>query len=189
MVLSVATGEELIAALEGGTQVDLVLLDVRPPNGDAYGLLSWLREHRPTVRAVAYGLPADDGTVVRSFRSGAGALLSKDMDEELLLLAVDVVRRAAVFHTAHTQQVLLDNPDGLCADERTKQRLLAQMTKRQAEVLCLLAREDSPSSTQIGKVLGISARTVDDHVEELFALFGVNKRINLVRGAQRLGLA
>ena len=189
VVLSVATGEELIAALEGGTAVDLVLMDVRPPSGDGFAVLAWLREQRPDVRAVAYGLPADDGSVVRSFRSGAGAMLSKDMDEALLVLAVDVVQRAAVFHTAHTQQVLLDNPDGLSAEERYKQRLLAQLTKRQLEVLVLLCREDCPSSGQIGKALGISSRTVDDHVEELFEIFEVNKRTKLTRAAQRLGLA
>ena len=188
VVLSVATGEELIAALVDGAPVDLIVLDVRPHHGDGYALLEWLRVHQPGMRVLAYGLPADDGTVVRSYRSGACALLSKDMDEELLLLAMDVVRRAAVFHTPHTQQVLLENPDGLCAEERRRQKLLVQLTKRQLEVLVLLCREDCPSSARIGHALGITARTVDSHVEELFELFDVNRRVMLVRAAQRLGI-
>jgi len=189
VVVRVADGDALLAALVSGIKVDMVLMDVRPTDADGCDLLNLLRERWPTLPVLAYGLPADDGAVVRSYRHGARAMLPKDMDEPLLLLALDVMQRAGVFHTAHTQRVLLENPDGLCADERRKQKLEAQLTKRQLEVLLLMCRDDRPSTAQMARELRIKPRTVESHVEELFELFGVNKRPLLISAAIRLGFA
>jgi DNA-binding NarL/FixJ family response regulator len=186
VVLQAGNSNGLMAALEG-VEVDLVLVDLGSPEGDGPALLQWLTA-RPPVRSLAYGLPVEDGAVLRAYRFGALAALPYTMDTAMLAMAMQVVLGGGVYHTAYSQRVLMENPDGLSVDERRRQKLEAQMTRRQMEVLMLLCRDDNPSSTRIGKELGISSRTVDDHVNELLALFGVSRRPLLVRSAIRLGL-
>ena len=50
VVLHLVTAEALINALEGGAEVDLLLMDVRPPDPAPCSWLCWLRAHRPAVR-------------------------------------------------------------------------------------------------------------------------------------------
>lgn len=188
VVLKVAHADALIAVLEGGAEVDLVLVDVC--SADAYGttLLAWLAEHRSALRVVAYCYPPNEGAVVRCYRGGVRALLFKDMDEAMILRAVDAVVCVGVFHTEYTQRVLLENPDGLCIEERRRSKLEAQLTPRLLEVLVAVCRSDCPSYRRVGDELGIGKRTVESHVDALLELFGAKTKGELARSALRLGL-
>jgi two-component system, NarL family, invasion response regulator UvrY len=188
VVLEAANGAELVEALEAGAGPELVLVDLLMPVMDGYDTLAWLREHRPGLRAVVLSVLTDDGTVVRTYRAGACALLTKGMGAADLRHALDTVMRVGVYHTANTQRVLLENPDGLTPEERRRERLLAQITPRCLQVLELMGRADDPTYEVIATELGIGRRTVESHVKQLFDLFGVNSKTALVLSAVRLGI-
>lgn len=60
------------------------------------------------------------------------------------------------------------------------------LSKRQVE--CLLWAREGKSSTDIGAILGISPRTVDDHLAAACAKLGVRTRTQAVAEAMRRGL-
>jgi len=60
------------------------------------------------------------------------------------------------------------------------------LSKRQAE--CLLWAREGKSSTDIGAILGLSPRTVDDHLAAACAKLGVRTRTQAVAEAMRRGL-
>jgi DNA-binding CsgD family transcriptional regulator len=62
---------------------------------------------------------------------------------------------------------------GTDADERMLQQALA-LTSREAEVLLWISR--GKSNREIGEILGISPRTVNKHLEQVFVKLGVENR-------------
>lgn len=66
------------------------------------------------------------------------------------------------------------------------QRRIGKLTRREAEVLWLLAR--GMNNRQIGQELGISAGTAKNHVTSILSKFSVSSRQEAVAWAQVLGL-
>jgi len=68
------------------------------------------------------------------------------------------------------------------------QPLLAPIgvTARQLEILAWV--QEGKSASDIGGILGISARTVEGHIERLRGHFGVRTRLQAVLRARDLGL-
>ena len=61
-----------------------------------------------------------------------------------------------------------------------------RLTERQLE--CLRWTEEGKSARDIGTILGISARTVEEHIAVACAALGVRTRIQAVVRARQLGL-
>jgi DNA-binding NarL/FixJ family response regulator len=94
VVVDVGDAAALKVALADGGAPDLALVDVSDGASDGFGALGWLQAQWPELRCVAYSLPAHDGAIVRAYRGGARALLSKDMTTALLMRAMKGVRKA-----------------------------------------------------------------------------------------------
>ncbi|WP_293380973.1 helix-turn-helix transcriptional regulator [Phenylobacterium sp.] len=60
------------------------------------------------------------------------------------------------------------------------------LTHRQLE--CLAWTGEGKSARDIGQILGISRRTVEEHLEKACAVFGVRTRIQAVMRAREQGL-
>jgi CheY-like chemotaxis protein len=83
-VLEAADGSVALAMLTE-SDVDLVLLDLRMPNIDGFGVLERLSESgRPKPLIVACSAHADPGTVARALEAGCAAYLSKPFDPRQL---------------------------------------------------------------------------------------------------------
>jgi DNA-binding CsgD family transcriptional regulator len=74
----------------------------------------------------------------------------------------------------------------LSRDEARTGRNLDAITSRQLE--CLRWAGEGKSASDIGVILGISARTVEGHIARTCALLGVRTRIQAVVLAKDLGL-
>ena len=74
----------------------------------------------------------------------------------------------------------------LIGDEARAGRYLDAITSRQLE--CLRWAGEGKSASDIGIILGISARTVEGHIARTCALLGVRTRIQAVVLAKDLGL-
>ncbi|MBL8946832.1 MAG: response regulator transcription factor, partial [Myxococcales bacterium] len=69
---------------------DVLLLDVRMPNGDGPGVLRALDPVPPTILLTTF---EDDDALIAGFKAGARAFLLKDISLEQLL---DAIRRVAL---------------------------------------------------------------------------------------------
>lgn len=181
-------GGQLVQALEGGAEVAAAIVDLGMPVMDGYATLEWLRTHRPQVRTVAYTKLVDAAVTVRCYRSGAHGLVPKHAPWEELIAALDTVLSGAIQHSAYSQQVLLDNPDGLTPEERAQARMRGQLTPAQLRVLECMGRADDPTYERIAGELSLSPRTVQRHVADLCLAFGVHSKTAVLRAATRLGL-
>ncbi|MBL7981921.1 MAG: response regulator transcription factor [Flavobacteriales bacterium] len=180
--------EELMAAMDKGLRPDMVVLALRPPDEAGFKALERIKDERPALRCTAYTHRKDEATTIRAFRSGVQALVYDGMEPNTVLHALATAMEGAVVHTPDTQRLLLENPDGLTPEERRQQRLLAQLSARELEVLKALVAFPHLTNEALGRKLKIGRRTVESHIRTLCERFGVTGRVALVVAAIRVGI-
>lgn len=167
------------ARLADGACPDVILLDVRLPDGDGAEAAASFRSACP--RAAVLILTASDGldVLARAVRAGAAGFLTKGADLHRLVRAIVEVHAGRVlFDPATLSQVA----DHLAATTRTT----ADLTPRELEVLRLMA--GGASTTRIAEELVISTHTVRSHVRNLLGKLGAHSKLEGVAIAAREGL-
>ena len=163
------------AAREAGREEapGLVLLDVRLPDVSGYELCSELRDEFGETLPIIFvsGAKTDQLDRVGGLLLGADDYIVKPFDPGDLLARV---RRSALRM-------------GMKPQKRTRSRLAKKLTKREREVLYLLAAGNSQK--QIATALFITQKTVATHLQHILAKLGVHSRAEAVALAHREGLA
>jgi DNA-binding NarL/FixJ family response regulator len=167
-------GREAIAQVEA-LQPDVVLMDVRMPEMDGVAATQIIFKQFPTTRVLVLSTFDDDDYVVRAMQGGAKGYLLKDSQVEELAQAIRAV------HSGFTQlgpglfdkaiaPVPLPTPQPVTLPPE-----LAELTRREREVLCLIA--DGATNREIAKLLFISERTVKNHVTSILSRLNQRDRI------------
>jgi DNA-binding NarL/FixJ family response regulator len=155
---------------------DVVLLDLRMPDGDGLAALRGLSEAGNPARVLVITSFTDPGAVVPAIRAGAAGYVFKDVDPAALATAIRAV---------HAGHVLL-NPDvaGLLAAGDSPAP--AKLTPREREVLAEVAR--GRSNREIAGALHLSEKTVKTHVSSVLAKLGLADRTQAALYAVRTGI-
>lgn len=144
-----------------------VLADLRLPGASGVELQAWLRERGSTLPVVIMTAHGDVPTARKAFQAQAVDFLEKPFDHGQLLEAI---------RTAFA----LEERRLLRSDNRRKElQKLAVLTAREREVLDHAAR--GLHAKEIGRVLGISPRTVEVHKSRIMSKLGVRNVAELVR--------
>ncbi len=152
-----------------------IVLDVAMPGIDGLTLQSLLSSEgapRPVIFVSGKG---DIPTSVRAMKSGAVDFLTKPVNDEDLLAAVE----RALNQELQTRRVQAD-----LNDARGK---LASLTPREREVLSLVIA--GRLNKQIAGDLGTAEKTVKVHRGRMMQKLGVRTVADLVRFAERVGIA
>ncbi|MBZ0292766.1 MAG: response regulator transcription factor [Anaerolineae bacterium] len=161
---------------------DVAVLDIRMPGASGIEVTRWIREqYLPTAVLILTAFD-DDPLVVAAIQAGAYGYILKNADAD------DV---AAAVRTVHRKQSALDPAIAqklMAHMARTSQAgtPVDQLTDRELEVLHLTAR--GLTNRGIGHELGISDRTVQGHLANIYAKLQANSRTEAVTKAIQLGL-
>src|SRR5207249_1631688 len=144
-------------------QPDVVLMDIRMPRMD--GLEATRRiieQNASSTRVLILTTFGRNEYVYEALRAGASGFMLKDAPPEELLAAVEIVARGdALLAPAVTRAVIEEF--ALSSPAPAREHIeLEQLTKREAEVLQLLAR--GRSNAEIAQELYLSNATVRTHV-------------------------
>jgi DNA-binding NarL/FixJ family response regulator len=174
MGLSTAAGDapdmDVVAEVESGPEAieayrkhrpDLVVLDLRLQGMSGQETLRLLREEFKQARILVYTSFAKGEEIYRALKAGAFGFVLKEMPLERLLEAIRTVHRGAQYIPPEVTM-------------RIGERLLAQVTPREIEVLHLLAR--GMSNKEIAAQLGVVEGTVKIHIASIFTKLGVSDR-------------
>lgn len=180
-----ASGEEAIR-LAGELLPDLVLMDIRMPGMNGIEAAQAIREKWPSVEVLMLTMYRDDQSVFTAMRVGAKGYVLKDADEEELLQAIRMVGSGrAVFGTGVAERMMhffasqtastgdalsgaAANGGGYGPGSRAglpADPAFAELTRREAEILARIAGGDT--NGQIAAALGLSAKTVANHVSNI----------------------
>lgn len=153
---------------------DVALLDVRLPGRSGILVAGELHRSCAETRPLILSAFDDEEYVLAALDAGAAGYLVKTIPAADL---VDMVRRAAQGET-----VLSPSLTAMLV-RRHRQRPEERLSTRELEVLRLVT-EGLPNKT-IGRTLGISERTVENHLRRVFEKLGVASRTEAVVTALR----
>ncbi|MDR0945141.1 MAG: response regulator transcription factor [Bifidobacteriaceae bacterium] len=142
----------------------VILVDLRLPDGTGIDLMNQLREVLPSVRPVVLTSFDDDDALASALEAGAAAFLLKNVRGAEI---VEVTRAVAAGRTL--------------LDERTLTRRRAEhddptqdLTPSEHRVLKLIG--EGLSNREIAERLGVAEKTVKNHITSLLAKMGLQRR-------------
>jgi DNA-binding NarL/FixJ family response regulator len=154
---------------------DAVLLDYRMPRLSGAELVRELRKAAPRAAVVVYTADADDRLVEEALGAGAAAIVLKEAPVADVARALGAVLAGGSY---------VDPALGIVS--LTTGRVASELTRREADVLTLLA--EGFTYEEIGRRLAISPETVRTHLQKASERLGASTRTHAVATAIRLGL-
>jgi DNA-binding NarL/FixJ family response regulator len=175
-----ADGAELLA-LVARHAPDVVLTDLSMPTLSGTAAIDELTRRQPGVGVLVLTMHEDDVSLFAALRAGARGYLLKGADRDEIVRAVLAVAGGdAVYGGAVARRVV----DSLTGVART--HVLPELTGREREVLELLAA--GLPTGQIARRLGLSDKTVRNHVSAVLTKLQVPDRAAAVARAREAGL-
>lgn len=188
VTMEAGNGAEFIQALKQGTDPAIAIVDLNMPVMDGYATIAWLREHAPDILPLVLTFDAADDAMVKAVRAGARGFVLKSARPNVLKTALDSLALTGYYYTEETHEARQRNPEWKTKQERERERVLAAITPREMEFLQHVCSESEPTYEQIGDLMGVHRRTVDNYRIALFEKFNIKSKTGLVLFALRWGL-
>lgn len=161
---------------------DLVMLDVRMPNGDGLTALGHIKLERQDIPVLMFSAYDNPTYIARAVALGASGYVLKTAEADHILTAI---RNCAAGENIWTRDELR-RVTGALSTPRLKADVEVPLTQRESEVLRQLAL--GLTNKEIAQALGISYETVKEHVQHILRKVGVSDRTQAAVWAVRKGL-
>ncbi|HUX51899.1 MAG TPA: response regulator transcription factor [Spirochaetia bacterium] len=173
--------EALLAVRTHAPQI--VIMDVSLPDGSGIDLTRTLIRDRSVEHVLILSMHARRSLADSAFASGADGYLLKESTPEYLLHALDEISEGRTFldHRLRAVDAATNREAGSSA--RKADDPLARLTVRESEIFRFLAA--GKNSKQIGILLKISSKTVDNHRASIMDKLHLDSIADLVRLAIR----
>jgi DNA-binding NarL/FixJ family response regulator len=152
---------------------DVVIMDVRLPDGSGIEACREIRSMLPEARVVMLTSFADDEAIFSAILAGASGFLLKQAKAQTLLDAIAAAGRGeSLLDPAVTQKVL----DRIRASASTPSPgdKLARLSEQERKILTLIA--EGKTNREIGDALCLSEHTVKAYVSELLSKLELRRR-------------
>lgn len=153
-------------------QPDVVLLDIRLPDGTGFEACRQILAQLPDTRVLILTSVIDDNLVYEAMSSGAHGYLLKEINAQALWQAIiDVAGGKFILDPAVTTRVLNLVRHGAPQNEQDK---LAQLSAQERRVLALVA--DGKTNKEIAEQMGLSDKTVKNYLSNIFEKLQISRR-------------
>lgn len=149
---------------------DVVLLDIRLPDGSGIDACQQILKRVPSARVLILTSVIDDRLVDSSIRAGAHGYLLKEIDGRGLVAAIrDVAAGKSILDPAVTARVMQMVRSGGTARDG-----FASLSPQEKRVLALIA--EGCTNKEVGLKLGLSDKTVKNYLSTVFEKLHVSRR-------------
>jgi two-component system, NarL family, response regulator DevR len=166
-----STVEEAIAEA-ARTKPDVIVMDVRLPDGSGIEACRAIRESRPETKILMLTSYADDEAVLASILAGASGYLLKQTRGRDLAEAIAAVARGESLLDAAVTQKVLERVRG--ADRRHADDPLNALNAQEQKILHLIA--EGKTNKQIGDEVFLSDKTVKNYVSNILRKLNLTRR-------------
>jgi DNA-binding NarL/FixJ family response regulator len=153
---------------------DLVVMDVRLPDGSGIEACREIRSEFPGTRVVILTSYPDEEAVLSAIIAGASGYLLKQMRSRDLVAALESVGRGESLLDPAVTEKVLDRVRRIATGTYTDE--LAQLTQQEQKILLLVA--EGKTNKEIASEVFLSDKTVKNYVSSILS------KLNLERRAQ-----
>jgi len=182
-ILDAGNFPDALKTARDNPDLDLALLDLNMPGSEGVASVKLFHTRYPDVPLVVVSGSDQRDDIEKVMSSGAMGFISKMSSGQDMVHALRLVLDGGVYLPPQLLQQALGK---VREDKRGWRTNEFGLTVRQLEVLQRLAA--GLSNKDIGLAIGLAEGTVKIHVAAIFHALRVNKRIEAVQAAQRLGL-
>lgn len=186
LVAACGTLGEAIAVLEAGP-IDLLVTDLRLPDGHGVQAIRRLRTLHPHAEAIVISVLADNGAVLAAIEAGATGYLLKDVTPSELVEALEELLAGGSPISSSIARVLVrrlgQDSDRPALSESGPP---VALTPREQDILWGIAK--GLTYAEVAERLGLSRQTVPVHIKNIYRKLHVGNRSEAVFEATRLGL-
>ena len=182
VVGTVEDGRALIAAVEK-LQPDVVVADISMPHLNGIEAVRQIRKKDPQIRVVILTMHQDVQYAARAFEAGASGFVLKVSAPSELITAMGEVLKGKTYVTPIIAGELIQS---YREGNEHPEVVLSRLSARHREILQLVA--EGHSAKEIGKILNISARTVESHKYQIMEILNVKTSAELVQFAIKHGI-
>ena len=165
-------------------QPEVVLLDVRMPDGTGLNVLDQIKAASPSTSVIVVTMHDNPDYISRAIRSGAAGYVLKDVSRQDLLTAIRTVVQPSVASTpvllSKSQRAVVGASQVSTSDD------VPSLSPVERELLLLMA--EGLNNKEIGEQLRCSLGTVKNYLQHIFSTLRVSDRTRAVVEAIRLGL-
>ncbi|MEX2044718.1 MAG: response regulator transcription factor [Opitutus sp.] len=149
---------------------NVVLLDIRLPDGTGFEACRQILKRHPGARVLILTSMADDALVDEAIRAGAHGYLLKEVDGNGLVNAIrEVAAGRSILDPAVTARVMHMVKSGVGGRDPLK-----SLSNQEKRVLALIA--EGCTNKEAGLKLGLSEKTVKNYLSTVFEKLHVSRR-------------
>jgi len=172
-MLVVAEAATMAEAIEGAAHAkpDVIVMDVRLPDGSGVEACRAIREARPETRVIILTSYADDEALFASIVAGAAGYLLKQTRGQAVLDAIKAVAEGRSLLDPNVTGKVLER---LRRGPANEDPAFASLTDQEHKVLEQLA--EGKTNRAIGEALFLSEKTVKNYVSRILDKLGLARR-------------
>ena len=161
-------------------EFDLLLLDMTMPGVSGAELIRRLRANNPAMHILVLSMHNEAQVVSGALKAGASGYVTKDSDQEILILAIRKVASGNRFIDPALVDAMVFDGNGRESSPH------AVLSERELQVLQMLA--SGQNLKDIAESLHLSAKTISAHKAHLMQKLGIDNNADLMRYAIKHGL-
>lgn len=181
-VLATATNGQAALAAVQKHRPDVLVLDIRMPDGDGLWVLKQVHSEKLPTRVVLLTATLDEDEVLDAMQSGVAGLVLK---EAAAVNLVDTVRRVHRGERALEPTLVSRALDRLAQREEAK-KIVEVLSRRETEIVKMVAA--GLRNKEIAHKLSIGEGTVKTHLHTIYEKLGVHGRVELTMLALERGI-
>ncbi|MBO1114173.1 response regulator [Bordetella petrii] len=187
LVAACGTLDQAMAVLQS-QPIDLLITDLRLPDGHGIQGIRRLRAINPQAEAMVVSALADNEIVIAAIEAGATGYLLKDVGSADLIEAIEELRAGRSPISSSIARVIVRRlgQRGQAAEASAPCRETTALTPRETEILWSIAK--GLTYAEVAEQLGLSRQTVPVHIKSIYRKLQVGNRSEAVFEASRLGL-
>jgi len=153
---------------------DVVLVDIKMPVMDGVTLTRRLLARRKTVKIIMLTTFDDRELIQDALEAGAIGYLLKGSKAETVIDAIKYVNRDNVILSGDLARKL-SSSESISSDTRDDQDMVEQeLSARELQILRLVS--EGKTNPEIGRILGISDKTVRNYISRIYDILNVHTR-------------
>ncbi len=154
------------------SEPDVIVMDVRLPDGSGIEACREIREVRPETKVIMLTSYADDDAVFASILAGAAGYVLKQTRGSVLADAIAAVSRGESLLDAAVTQKVMDRVRS--ASQRKPDDPLEALTEQEHKILSLIA--EGKTNKEIAGEVYLSDKTVKNYVSNILSKLNMRRR-------------